>query len=204
MTSKPKANKPDEALPSTEAKDSPATTQAQTSASAFASSGFGAFASSSSSGFGSLSSGNKLSSFASPEPETKPADEKPASKSTFGGALGQASAFGGRGGSAFGGGSGSAFGSSSGFGGGFASSGSAFGSGFGGSGGVKLSSFASPVAGDLSGIKKPARAFGAPADADEEGSEQEEGDEEDGAKVKSPNVGDDSEKRDERFYQQDG
>lgn len=136
----------------------------------------------------------KLSSFASSATETKPDDPAKLKGSTFGGALGQTSAFGGGGGSAFGG-------LSSGFGSGFGSGGGGFSSAFGGVSGSKLSSFASATAPSTTAPKKPARAFGAPVEADEEGSDNE--DEEDGAaKVKSPEA-DTEEKQDQRFYKQD-
>lgn len=166
----------------------------QTSSSAFASSGFGAFASSSASGFGSIDDTKKLSSFASPEPETKAAPPAKPSASVFGGALGQTSAFGGGGGgSAFGGAStkagfGSAFGGAN-----------AFGGGFGGSG-PKLNTFATPGAAPLGGAKKPVRAFGAPIESDDDASEGED-DNDDGARLKSPKS-DTEEKRHEAFYQQ--
>lgn len=178
-----------------------------TSPSAFAASGFGAFASSSTSGFGSVATGSKLSSFASPEPETKGTAATKPSTSTFGGALGAKSAFGGTasgsgfgGGSSsgFGGGSNSGFGGSSGFGGGSAFGGSAF----GGSAGSKLSSFASPAGATFGGPKKATRAFGAPAGEDEEEGSGDEGEGEDENKIKSPKE-DTEEKRDERFFQQD-
>ncbi|KAF2152098.1 hypothetical protein K461DRAFT_162226 [Myriangium duriaei CBS 260.36] len=196
-TAKPTTSKEEQSATKADSAESKSTTNkpAQTSASAFASSGFGAFASSSSSGFGSVSEGKKLSSFASPEPETKSATASKPSTSTFGGALGQTSAFGG--------GSASGFGSSSsgGFGSAFGGSGGGFGSAFGGVGGTKLSSFATSSNAAPAGVKKPVKAFGAPADAEDEASEDD-GEEEDGARLKSPKSNEE-EKQDERFFRQD-
>ena len=80
-----------------------------------------------------------------------------------------------------------------------------FGGGFGGASRTsKLSTFASPSAAGLSSSTKVAKAFGAPADEEEdEENEDEEGDEEKDGAVKSPRNEED-EKRDGRFYAQDG
>ncbi|EMC93518.1 hypothetical protein BAUCODRAFT_75922 [Baudoinia panamericana UAMH 10762] len=194
----------------------------QTSQSAFASSGFSALASSTS-GFGAIgksSGGFGLGgSFGSgpKSPPIKKADEekekpKEASSSTFGGALGQKSAFaappttsGGFGSSTsgfgklgsgatsgFGGslGSGSAFGGSSGGGSAFAIA--------AGSGG--LTSFASgKPSTTLASSSKAIKPFGASADDDEEG---EDGGEDDGAGYRSPALSQEEDKQDERFHEQ--
>ncbi|KAF2774523.1 hypothetical protein EJ03DRAFT_323088 [Teratosphaeria nubilosa] len=194
-------------------KSDPPAEKPQTSASAFAASAFGSLAASPSSGFGaigksaggfgtggSFATGAKspLSAAVSSQDNEKSAART--SGSTFGGALGQKSAFA------------SAAPAS-----GFASGASGFGKlgagagGFGGSlGGASpfasgsgggLTSFASGKSTLLgSSSAKPARAFGTPADDDDD-DENEEGDDEDGSGVKSP-LHSEEDKQDERFHEQ--
>ena len=182
----------------------------QTSSSAFAASGFSSLSGSSTSAFGSIgktsggfgTGGSFATGSKSPPPvgtaKSEAAKSDPSSGSTFGGALGQQSTFSAArsNGTTFGFsklepsslGSESTFGS-----GGFG--------GFGGfGGGSGLASFASgkPSSG-LAGPSKPAKAFGAPAVEDEEGDEAGEAEDESG--FKSP-LSQDSDKQDERFYEQ--
>lgn len=118
---------------------------------------------------------------------------KPAT-STFGGTLGATSAFSSK--------TGTSFGSGSGFGGlGGSGFGGSSGSGFGG--GSKLSSFASPAGGSLSGSSKPVRAFGAPVNDDDAEEEDGEDGEDKEAAIKSPKDDEENEK-DGRFFAQDG
>ncbi|TKA81815.1 hypothetical protein B0A49_00579 [Cryomyces minteri] len=174
--------------------------QPQTSPSAFASSGFGALASSKTSGFGAL--GNTVGStspFGAISGAGKPAGSSFASSSTttiepaksggFGG-LSTASTmptFGNVGGSGFGPGAS-----------GFSKIGGGFGGGFGSVSGGNLSSFASKTGSGILGLSdKPARAFGAaPEEDDEEGS----GADEDDGEIKSPRG--EEEKKDRRFFEQ--
>ena len=192
--------------------------------SAFASSAFGTLATSSSSGFGAMgktsggfgagggfATGGKSPLGAMGAENEKPTEEK---SSAFGGALGAKSAFGGSPAKPSGG-----FGSgASGFGqlGGAATSfGGTTTTGFGALGGAGtlgggggLSTFASSSTSKPSGSStttKPARAFGAPPEENEdeanaEGTEDHEGDD---SGVKSPAHGEGSERTDPRFYAQD-
>lgn len=184
---------------------SPSTEPAQTSSSAFASSGFSALAQSSSSGFGAIgassggfgSGGSFATGSKSPLASLGSGDDEKASEpsgSAFGGALGAKPAFAAAG-------SGTGFGSGSGFGkvgqaSGFASP--LGGSGFASFGGGGLSSFASgkPAAAIGSPVKT-SKAFGAPADDDEDDAEG--ADKESEAHV----ISQEDEKQDERFYAQD-
>ena len=181
---------------------------AQTSESAFKSSGFGALVGSSSSGFGAVGKGSggfgtggSFATGAKSPPPTAAANEndKPASAvgSTFGGALGQKSAF------ALPGTVGTGFGTAaSGFGklgqtGGFG--GSVGGSGFGSLGGGGLNTFASGKPTPLAGSSKPPKAFGGPA-GEEEG--EEDAAEDADAGYKSP-LSTEEDHKDERFYEQE-
>lgn len=182
--------------------------QPQTSVSAFASSGFGALAGSTNSGFGAIGktsggfgSGGSFATGAKSSLNTKENDKPSAnSGSAFGGALGQKSAFA----SAT---SGSGFGSgASGFGkpgsqgiGGFG--GGLGGTGFSSLGGGGLTSFASgKTASPLGALSKSPKPFGAPADEEDRGEEDDDGD--DKAGTKSP-IATEEEKQDERFYEQE-
>ena len=174
----------------------------QTSASAFNASGFSSFSASSGSGFGAIGkstggfgAGGGFGSGATTTKTVQKEDDP--TESVFGGSLGQKSVF------RSAGATGSGFGSALGFGGkpgsgtGFASAGSGFG-GLGGSSG--LTSFASgKPSSSLLSSSKPSKAFGAPADLEEE-AEEEGGD--DDAGFKSP-LSQDSDKQDERFYEQE-
>jgi Ran-binding protein 3 len=180
----------------------PAEALPQTSASAFNASGFSSFSASSSSGFGAIgkSTGGfgTGGGFGSGATTTKTVEKEDESTgSVFGGSLGQKSAFGSAGAS------GGVFGSASGFGAkvgqstGFASAGGGFGS-LGGGGG--LTSFASgKPSSSLLSSSKPSKAFGAPADEEEEG--EDEGADDEGG-FKSP-LSQGSDKQDERFYEQE-
>lgn len=188
----------------------------QTAPSAFASSGFSSLTSAGS-GFGAIgkvsggfgagggfATGSKSPPFVSEPSAASKENErpKPPSSSMFGGPLGQQSSFAAAGtasGSAFGTGASSfgKIGGSSGFGGSGFSSG-----GFGGiGGGAGLTSWASGKPSTaLASSSKPAKVFGAPADAEEEA--QDVGEEEDEAGFKSP-LSQESDKQDDRFYAQD-
>ena len=185
----------------------------------FAASGFSALSGSTVSGFGALSKNaggfgtgaafgkggkeplgdDKLTP--APADDASELDkEKAIPSTTFGGSLGQKSAFGGGGTTNAGGG----FGSGAGFG-----SKVGQGTGFGGFGtGKGLSSFASgkpPVLGGGNAGLKAAKAFGAPADdEDGEGEDEEESGEGGGdeAGFRSP-LSQESDKQDERFYSQE-
>lgn len=175
----------------------------QTSTSAFNASGLSSFSASTSSGFGAIGKtsggfgtgggfGSGAAAAKTVEKENEP------SGSVFGGSLGQKSAFGSAGAAGGGFGSASGFGGKLGQGSGFGGGGSGFGS-LGGGGG--LTSFASgKPSSSLASSSKAGKAFGAPpADDDEEG--EEEGGEDD-AGFKSP-LSQESDKQDERFYEQD-
>jgi Ran-binding protein 3 len=179
---------------------SPSQEPPQTSTSAFNASGFSTFSASASTGFGAIgkTSGGfgAAGGFGSGTTSTKTVEkENETSGSVFGGSLGQKSTFGAAGtsGSAFGpraAGFGSTLGQGSGFGGG------GFGS-LGGGGG--LTSFASGKAStSLASSSKAGKAFGTPAEEEDEG--EDEG--EDDAGVKSP-LSQESDKQDERFYEQE-
>lgn len=180
----------------------PTTEPPQTSTSAFNASGFSSFSASASSGFGAIgkTSGGfgTGGGFGSGAAAAKTAEkENEPSGSVFGGSLGQKSTFGS---AAAGGGFGSAsgFGSKLGQGSGIGGGGSGFGS-LGGSSG--LTSFASgKPSPSLASSSKAGRAFGAPP-ADEEEEKEEDGGEDD-AGFKSP-LSQESDKQDERFYEQD-
>jgi Ran-binding protein 3 len=187
-------------------KSVPATEQPQTSASAFAASGFGSLAGSSSSGFGAVGkssggfgSGGAFGSGSKSPLGGQPSEEntKPAG-SSFGGALGQKSAFAAPASSSSGFGSGASgfgkIGQSSGLGSGLGGSG--FGSGAGG-----LSSFASGKSTPLSGaVKQQKTSFGAPADDDDDGDNDAADDDTTGGKSPLPVEEDE---KDERFFAQD-
>jgi Ran-binding protein 3 len=180
----------------------------ETSTSTFASSKFGALAGSSSSGFGALgqtTGGPGLSggfgSGAQRPLATAYTGAAKASGSAFGGAPDKQSSFAtAPSGSAFGS-SASSFGrlggaSSGGFGGGLGG-----GAGFGGVGGGGLSSFASAKpAASLASSSKFGKPFGAAAD--DEDAEDGGDEEDDGVGFKSP-LSQESDKQDERFYEQD-
>ncbi|KAK3623662.1 hypothetical protein LTR56_009612 [Elasticomyces elasticus] len=187
----------------------------QTSSSAFKSSGFGSLAGSTSSGFGTI--GKSIGGFGagggfaskSATADSSKENEKPneTSASTFGGALGQKSAFAAA--SAASTGFGSA--ATSGFGslaGGFASplgAGTGGGSPFGGTASGGLSTFASgaksPLSLGSSSKSATAKPFGAPANDEEQGDEA--ADEDDPSGAKSPGtLSHDEEKQDDRFYAQ--
>ena len=189
---------------------SPSQEPPQKSSGTFAASGFGSLSSSSASAFGAI--GKNSGGFGAGggfatgrmSPAAANAAEKETEKSTpansmFGGALSQKSAFSASPAAA----TGSAFGSSaSGF--GKLGQGSAFGSGAFGSlgGGSGLSSFANgKPSSSLAGPSKATKAFGAPADDDDEPEAvgEVEGDD---SGIKSP-LSQDSDKQDERFYEQD-
>lgn len=203
---------------------SPSADPPQTSSGAFAASGFGSLSASSTSGFGAIGQksggfgsgggfGTNTSSITATAPATTKEEDKPvkttaaaASSTTFGGTLGQKSAFStsasgpaSSGGSAFGA-SLSTFGSTP-----FGGTSSGFGS-LGAGAGTGLSTFASgkPSSSSFgSSSSKPAKAFGAPADEDEEPGDGE-GDREDDADesgFRSP-LSQESDKQDERFYAQ--
>lgn len=175
----------------------------QTSTSAFNASGFSSFSNTSGSGFGAIGKtsggfgagggfGSGATTAKTAEKENEPSD------SVFGGSLGPKSAFGSGGASAGGLGSRasgfcSTLGQGSGFGGG---------SGFGSLGsGAGLTSFASgKPSSALAGSSKAAKPFGAAAANKEDGDEEETGDDEAG--FKSP-LSQDSDKQDERFYEQE-
>ncbi|KAH9842073.1 Ran-binding domain [Teratosphaeria destructans] len=183
----------------------------QTSASAFAASGFGSLAASSSSGFGAIGksaggfgTGGSFATGAKSPLSTavsSPDHEKSAvgtSGSTFGGALGQKSAFASAAPASSFGSAASGFGKlgagTGGFGGSLGAA-SPFASGSGGG----LTSFASGKGTPLgSSSAKPARAFGAPAEDDDE---NEEGDDEEGSGIRSP-LHQEEDKQDERFHEQ--
>ncbi|KAF2159354.1 hypothetical protein M409DRAFT_30232 [Zasmidium cellare ATCC 36951] len=183
--------------------------QQQTSASAFAASGFSALAGSSGSGFGAVGkqsggfgSGGSFATGAKSPLNTKE-DDKPSapSGSSFGGALGQQSAFSAS--AASGGGFGSG---ASGFGKLGSQSTGGFGSGLGGTGfsrlggGGGLSSFASgKTASPLGGISKSTKPFGAPAEEEGKG---EDDDSDDKTGAKSP-LATEEDEQDERFYEQE-
>jgi Ran-binding protein 3 len=187
-------------------KSPPATEQPQTSASAFAASGFGSLAGSSNSGFGAVGkssggfgSGGAFGSGSKSPLGGQPSEEntKPAG-SSFGGALGQKSAFAAPASSSSGFGSGASgfgkIGQSSGLGSGLGGSG--FGSGAGG-----LSSFASGKSTPLSGaVKQQKTSFGAPADDDDDGDNDAADDDTTGGKSPLPVEEDE---KDERFFAQD-
>ncbi|RMY53809.1 hypothetical protein D0863_13832 [Hortaea werneckii] len=194
--------------------------QPQTSASAFASSGFGSLAGTNTSGFGAIgkttggfgagggfATGSKspLSSFASGD-QNKESDKSAQpnqSASTFGGALGQKSAFSTAspapsGGSGFGSGTfGGSLGASA-----FSSLPTAPGGNVGG-----LTSFASGKPTPPSSTPKPAKPFGAPPDpeGEAEAGEGNEGEEDaSGSGVKSPAaaIAQEDDPQDERFFAQ--
>jgi Ran-binding protein 3 len=179
---------------------SPSDDAAQTSTSAFKASGFGSFAASSSSGFGAVGktaggfgAGGGFGSGATSTQTVEKENEKPGN--TFVGSLGQKSAF------AATGTSGNAFGSgTTGFGGklgqGIGFGGGGFGS-LGGGGGLTSFGSGKPIT-PLTSSSKPAKPFGASTEEDEEG--EEEGD--DDAGFKSP-LSQESDKQDERFYEQE-
>ena len=193
---------------------SPSAEPPQTSASAFAASGFGSLAASSSSksGFGAIgktsggfgagggfATGGK-SPLAGSTAEKENEKSKPTPSSAFGGVLGQKPTFSGAapssGGSAFGG-------TSSGF--GKLGQGSAFGgTGFGSlGGGSSLSSFASgKPPPPLASSSKPTKVFGASTAEDEETEEGGDVEAEAESGMKSP-LSQESDKQDERFYEQD-
>lgn len=187
---------------------SPSSEQQQTSATAFAASGFGALAGASTSAFaavgkqpGGFGSGGSFASGGKSPLKAKD-DDKPSapSSSSFGGALGQQSAF------AATPSSGSGFGSAaSGFGKLGSSGTGAFGGGLGGSGfsslgGGGLSSFASgKTAAPLGGATKSSKPFGASVDGEDRGKED---DDDDKAGAKSP-IATEADKQDERFYEQE-
>jgi Ran-binding protein 3 len=168
------------------------------SSNSFQQSGFASLAGKPLSGFGSLgATSGGLSSFASGATGTKASDTEHAKPlSTFGGALGQKSAFGAAsagGGSVFGSGT-----SKGGFGSGFGGTG--FGSLASASGG--LSSFASGKPAATSASKaKPAKPFGAPADDDDEDDDND-NDDEDESDVKE-GLSADPEEADPRFFAQE-
>ena len=176
----------------------------QTSTSAFKASGFSSFAASSASGFGAVGktsggfgAGGGFGSGATSTQTVEKETEKPGN--TFGGSLGQKSAFAATGtsGGAFGSGAagfGGKLGQGIGFGGG--GGGGGFGS-LGGGGGLTSFGSGKPIA-PLASSSKPAKPFGASAEEDEEGDE--EGDDEAG--FKSP-LSQESDKQDERFYEQE-
>jgi len=188
---------------------SPPAETPKTSSSAFASSGFGSLAGSATSGFGAIGktsdgfgagggfgTGGK-SPLATTEASKENGKPQEVASSTFGGALGQKSAFAAAAPSA-GSGFGSGVSAFSSLGKGFGSSAGGFG-GVGGSGG--LTSFASGKPSTaLAGSSKPAKAFGAPPAEDDDNAD--EGGEEDEAGLKSPSHHDEEEKQDERFYEQ--
>lgn len=168
----------------------------QTSTSAFKASGFSSFASASNTGFaavgkttGGFGAGGGFGSGATSTQTVEKETEK--SGSTFGGSLGQKSAFAATGtsGSVFG----SGLGQGIGFGGG---GGSGFGS-LGGGGGLTSFGSGKPIA-PLASSSKLGKPFGAPAEEEEEG--EEDGD--DDAGFKSP-LSQESDKQDERFYEQE-
>lgn len=179
--------------------------ESQTTPSAFAASGFSALAGSSTSGFGAI--GKQSGGFGSGgtfASGTKSLDKNDKPKSppanSFGGALGQTSAFSSTPGTGSGFGSGSSgfgkLGSSGGLSGGIG------GTGFGSLGGGGLKSFASgKTVAPLGGLSKPAKPFGAPpADGEEDGGDAD--DEDDRSGAKSPLATED-EKQDERFFAQE-
>ncbi|KAI7160220.1 hypothetical protein KC349_g3638 [Hortaea werneckii] len=194
--------------------------QPQTSASAFASSGFGSLAGANTSGFGAIgkttggfgagggfATGSKspLSSFASGDQnkESDKSAQPSQSASTFGGALGQKSAFSTAspapsGGSGFGSGTfGGSLGASA-----FSSLPTAPGGNVGG-----LTSFASGKPTPPSSTPKPAKPFGAPPDpeGEAEAGEGNEGEEDaSGSGVKSPAaaIAQEDDPQDERFFAQ--
>jgi Ran-binding protein 3 len=168
------------------------------SSDSFQKSGFAALAGKPMSGFGSLgATSTGLGNFASGSKDAKSGTKETETKplSTFGGALGQKSAFGAApaGGSVFG--SGTAKG---GFGAGFGSAG--FGALAGAPGG--LSSFASgrPAAAPATKTK-PAKAFGAPADDEDEEDDNENDDEDEGEGKEGLST--DPEESDPRFFAQE-
>ncbi|KAK0268174.1 hypothetical protein LTR35_015720 [Friedmanniomyces endolithicus] len=186
----------------------------QTSSSAFTSSGFGSLAGSTSSGFGAIgkstggfgADGGFATGGRSTRADPRKEDVKPdTSASTFGGALGQKSAFTAAPtlSSGFGSGSSSGFGTlgngfGSGLGGGLGNS------PFGGATGGGLSTFSSSKSaaplGGRSKLTSP-KPFGAPAEEEENGDED--GGEEDSSSIRSPAVlSQDGDKQDERFYAQ--
>ncbi|KAK5699685.1 hypothetical protein LTR97_005814 [Elasticomyces elasticus] len=187
----------------------------QTSSSAFKSSGFGSLAGSTSSGFGTVgkstggfgAGGGFASKSATADPSKENEKPKETSASTFGGALGQKSAFAAApaASTGFGSAATSGFGSLAG---GFASplgAGTGGGSPFGGTASGGLSTFASGAKSPLSlgSSSKPATAkpFGAPANDEEQGVEA--ADEDDPSGAKSPGtLSHDEEKQDDRFYAQ--
>ncbi|KAK5686362.1 hypothetical protein LTS10_002480 [Elasticomyces elasticus] len=189
----------------------------QTSSSAFKSSGFGSLAGSTSSGFGTV--GKSTGGFgagggfatgsksATADPSKENEKPKETSASTFGGALGQKSAFAAAPATSTGFGSGATTGFGS-LAGGFASplgAGTGGGSPFGGAASGGLSTFASGAKSPLSlgSSSKPATAkpFGAPANDEEQGDEA--ADEDDPSGAKSPGtLSHDEEKQDDRFYAQ--
>ncbi|WPG99185.1 Hypothetical protein R9X50_00199600 [Acrodontium crateriforme] len=184
---------------------SPSTEPAQTSSSAFASSGFSALAKSSSSGFGAIgassggfgSGGSFATGSKSPLAPLASGDDEKASEpsgSAFGGALGAKPAFAAAcSGTGFG--SGSAFGK---VGQASALASPLGGSGFASLGGGGLSSFASGKPSAAIGAPtRSSKAFGAPADDDEDDGE--------GAEKESEThiISQEDEKQDERFYAQD-
>lgn len=190
-----------------------------TSSSAFAASGFSSL-SGKASGFGVIgkssggfgAGGGFGSGINSPLPSAKSSsgDKSEDSKdstsiSTFGGALGQQSAFSspkpaismsgfGSTNSGFG-----SLGQSNGLGGSAFGSGASGLKGFGGGGGLTSFASAKPAAASTNS-SKPLKAFGAPVDNDDEGENEDDGEDEHGAK--SP-LSKESDRQDERFYQQD-
>lgn len=182
-------------------KSSASAAPAQTSSSAFASSNLSAFASSTKSPFETLGKssggfgvgGGFGSGTKSPLGADAPKAEDKAAGSSFGGSLGQQSAF------ATTANAGSSFGGKLGQSGGFGSS--IGGTGFTPLGGPQLTSFASGKTTPLSGATKAAKPFGAPADDEDEAEEAENG-EDDESGVKSP-LASEEDPQDERFYKQD-